>query len=269
MNTTARIFVPLTLIVFTTATCLYSAPEGSWLRRHVCRFVFHGANSEGSTHNPSLGPLGIANAARDLALHAEVPICIEELPAISVETDETSVPIEIDASDTTVKDILDGMIRQDPRYIYRERLGVIEILPDGADRDPADCLNIVIPLFEKRSTWDGLISDLRTQVAIVADSAKDGAVRGGSVLAHPPPGLIEASFKNRTLRDILSMLCAKVGNMGWSAHFEGPSPTCEDISFGVYQPKMWYPLNTVPLTYSEGLPKNCTSCHYHKPCRTR
>jgi hypothetical protein len=204
MNTTARIFVPLTLIVFTTATCLYSAPEGSWLRRHVCRFVFHGANSEGSTHNPSLGPLGIANAARDLALHAEVPICIEELPAISVETDETSVPIEIDASDTTVKDILDGMIRQDPRYIYRERLGVIEILPDGADRDPADCLNIVIPLFEKRSTRDGLISDLRTQVAIVADSAKDGAVR--LALSRPV---------SRTEPSAISSACSAPRSVTW------------------------------------------------------
>jgi hypothetical protein len=257
------------LVLLEATICSYSADQPGWLQKRVCRFIFHGGNPDKSTHNPGVGPLGIGTAAVALAHQAEVPICIESLPAISIETGDTVAPIEIDATDVTVREILDEMIREDPRYTYRERLGVIELLPEGADRDPANCLNLVIPSFKERSTWNGLISDLRIRVAIVAKSAKDGAVRGGSGVAVPPAGYIEADFENRTLRDILGALCAKVGNMAWAAHFEGPRPACEGISFGTYKPRMSYPLNTVPLTYSDGLPRDCLTCHYHQPCRSR
>ena len=270
MAKTGLLLICLASVVLAASTCAYSAGEASWLQKGVSRFIFHGGNPAANTHNPDIGPMGIGQAADDLAQHAEVPICVESLPAISLETVETIAPIEIDARDTTVKDILDEMIRQDPRYEYRERLGVIEVLPQGADRDPTDCLNLVIPSFKGRYTWNTLIRELRIQVADVAHSAKDGAVRGGSGLAHPPPGLIEANFQNQTLRDILTMLCARVGNMAWRAHFEGPRATCEDIAFSVGQPRTWYPSSdSGPLTYSEGLPKACLECHYHQPHRAK
>jgi hypothetical protein len=257
------------LMVFAATTWAYPADQTSWLEKRVCQFVFHGGNPEAGTHNPGVGPLGIAQAAGALAHQAEVPICIESLPALSLETTDMITPIEINARDATVRDILEEMVRQDPRYEFRERLGVVEVLPVGADRDPTNCLNLVIPSFKGRYTWNTLIGELRIEVANLAKSAKDGWVRGGSALPRPPPGLIEANFENRTLRDILSMLCAKVGNMAWGAHFEGPRPTCENISFNMGQPKSWYPSDTVPLTWSEGLPKNCISCHYHQPCTSK
>lgn len=65
------------------------------------------------------------------------------------------------------------------------------------------------------------------------------------------------------------MLCAKVGNMAWTVDFDSPRVSCQDMSFHMYKPRMWYHANTVPLTYSEGLPKNCIKCHYHKRCRTK
>lgn len=254
------------IVPFATA-CARSAGEAGWLEKHVCWFAFHGMDTWERVHNPDAGPTGMAYAALDLARHAEVPVCIEELPP---SPNGTVVPIEIDAKLTTVKDILDRMVSQDPRYEYRERLGVIEVLPQGADRDPADCLNMVIPVFRLRTAWNQLVQQLRCEVdivsrdpnAVVPDPGCGGSYPG---LAHPPPGLIDANFEKQTVRDILTLLCAKVGNMAWSAHFEGPRATCQYISFGAYQPRMWYPSDTGPLTYSQGLPKACIECHYHKP----
>lgn len=260
------LFFYLASAILATSVNVSWAGEGSWLQKRVCRFVFHGGKPDKRTHIPEPVPIGIGTAAGALASQAEVPICVEELPTISFENAETIAPIEIDARDANVREILDEMIRQDPRYEYRERLGVIEVLPIGADRDPDDCLNLVIPSFKYRVPWNALISQLRIQVAVVAKSSKDGAVRGGSALPHPPPGLIEVDFENQTLRDILSSLSAKVGNMAWGARFEGARPTCENISFGMGQLKKWYPSETVPLTFTEGLPKNCLTCHYHQPC---
>jgi hypothetical protein len=226
---------------------------------------------------------------RQLASHAEVPICMEELRS---PPGEKVVPIEIDARNAPVKDILENMISQDPRYEYRERLGVIEVLPQGADRNPADCLNLAIPVFRARNEWNLLMESLRCEVRIVsldhktkvADPWVDprGGGCGGSfpVLAHPPAGIIEANFENRTVRDILDLLCAKVGNMAWSADFDDPphwstdrqekrtpSPlSCRDMSIHVYQPRPWSPSDSGPLTWFEGLPKAFLKCHYHQPC---
>lgn len=251
--------------VLVVAACARSAGEAGWLQKHVCWFAFHGMDTWERVHNPDTGPTGMAHAAVDLARHAEVPICIEELPP---SPNGTVVPIEIDAKLTTVKDVLDRMVSQDPRYEYRERLGVIEVLPQGADRDPTDCLNLVIPSLKERSPWNELISDLRVQVAVVSGYTKltGGVIVGASGVAHPPPGLIDANFENQTLRDILSLLCAKVGNIAWTAEFDSPSVTCQHMTFHMHQPKTWYLSDTAPLTYSQGLPKTCIECHYHRPC---
>ena len=274
MSKTKAVVIHAALMVIVTGTCAYSADQTIWLEKRVCRFIFHGGNPHASTHNPGVGPIGIGLAAHDLAQHAEIPICIESLPAISLETSDTIAPIEIDASDTSIKEILDEIIAQDPRYEYRERLGVIEVLPVGADRDPDNCLNMVIPVFRARYGWNTLIQQLRCEVDIVSRDPKAVVPDpgcGGSYLGIPglPRKLIETNFENRTVRDILTMLCAKVGNMAWEARFEGPRATCEDISFETYQPRTSYPSDTLPLTWSEGLPKNCITCHYHKPCRSK
>jgi hypothetical protein len=283
MSKTALMFVRVVLIVLTATTCAYSADATSWLQMRVCRFIFRGRSFHGGRHHsPIAAPGGIIEAVRQLAWHAEAPICIEALRSLP---GETVVPIEIDVRNVSVKEILGDMVSQDPRYVYRERFGVVEVLPQGADRAPADCLNMVIPAFRLRDEWNSLIQQLRCEVDIVSRDPKAVVPYpgcGGSYpgLAHPPPGLIEANFENRTVRDILDLLCAKVGNMAWTADFNNPpqwssdheekrtpSPlSCHDMSISVYQPRRWSPSDTVPLTWSKGLPKTCLKCHYHQPC---
>jgi len=213
----------------------YPAGEVDLLCKRVCRFVFHGMDSWERAHNPGAWPMGIGLAAPDLAHHAEVPICFEELPPAP---NEAVVPIEINAEEVTVREVLDQMISQDRRYEYRERLGVIEVLPRGADRDPSDCLNLVIPSFKERGDWNGLIGDLRVRVAMVSGYTKltGGVIIGASGLPHPPPGLIEANFENQTVGDILTLLRATVGNMAWTAEFNRPSVACQNMTFHAYQP---------------------------------
>ena len=286
MSKAALRIVHVVLIVLAVETCAYSADAEGLLQKRVCRFIFHGRISHGGRHHsPVSEPGGFIEAVRQLASHAEVPICIEALRSFPRET---VMPIEVDLRKASVEDILRDMVSQDPRYFYRERLGVIEVLPKGADRDPTDCLNLVIPVFRLRDQWNSLIQQLRCEVDIVSRDPKAVVPNpgcGGSYpgLAHPPPRLIEANFENRTVREILDLLCAKVGNMAWSADFYNPpqrstdqkekrtpSPlSCHDISIGVYQPRPWTSSDTVPLVWFEGLPKTCLKCHYHQPCPTK
>jgi hypothetical protein len=238
------------------------AEENAVLGRHVRQFIFHGRHPQKRAHDAGAVLRGLDAAVRDLSQHTEVPICLEALPA---SHGEAVVPVEINAENVTIKDILDELILQNPRYAYRERHGLIEVFPNGADRNPTNCLNMIIPAFKQRAPFNGLLRELRIQVAKTSGSAKNGVVRGGSALAHPPPDLIEVDFSNRTVREILSLLSAKVGNMAWSVRFHGPEASCDGISIHVFQPRVWSASDSAPLTYSEGLPKKCLRCHYHKP----
>ncbi len=243
------------------------------LRKPVREFLFHGnATTGGRAHVTVHGPGSIHEALHDLASHAEVPICIESVP---LREGEPIVPIEVKVKrTTTVEEILRQIVHQDLRYEYRQRLGVIEVLPVGADNDPTDCLNMVIPEFHVNQPWKYVEISLRCEIEILSRNPHDivpDPIRaercGGSfpVLPHPPPKVIDAIFKARTLRDVLDELCARVGNMAWDAYFKNPIPRCESTSVIFYQPKVWYPSDTDPLTWTEGLPKKCTGCHYHRP----
>ncbi|MCI0534121.1 MAG: hypothetical protein L0Z50_02720, partial [Verrucomicrobiales bacterium] len=105
----------------------------SFLEKRVRRFIIHGKHPERSVGH-EWAP-GLPEAFRNLARHAGVPIGIEALPS---EMAGKVVAIEIDARDKTVGEILEQMVWQDRRYIYRERLGVIEVLPAQAELDTAN-----------------------------------------------------------------------------------------------------------------------------------
>lgn len=134
----------------------------SLLNKPVRRFIYHG-----KTHNGSMGhlvtqePGYIEGAFFSLALHAEVPIGIQPVPAQAVGS---AIPIQIDVQGTTVGDILEQMVRQDRRYVYRERLGIIEALPVHAGTNPGDCLNMVIPKFSTNEEWNYAFQSLKCQI---------------------------------------------------------------------------------------------------------
>ena len=243
------------------------------LEKRIHRFIFHGKNQKGAIAHPDAQGAGfIEEAFRHLANHAEVPIAIENLPSDA----GAGIPIEIDAKNRTVGEILEEMVSQDRRYIYRERQGLIEVLPVNAEVDPADCLNMVIPTFVADADWNTTFQSLRCQIDRVSRKAEDilpdphmtRVCPGGSypVLNPPPAGIIKAHFNIDRVRDILNKLSTMVPNMAWYASFESGTPRCENMSVNSYHPREWYPPDGPgSLNHSEGLPKKCTTCHYHRP----
>ena len=95
------------------------------LDTRVARFEFHG-QSPARGHVTAQVPGGMLDAAMALAFHTNVRICIEEVPR---QQPGPPVPIEVSVRARTVGEILQLMVNQDPRYTYRERLSVVEVLP--------------------------------------------------------------------------------------------------------------------------------------------
>ncbi len=249
--------------------------DQSLLSTRVREFQFHGRKLTGSRgHVAAPFAAGLPEAALALAQHAQVRICIESLPWAQ---GDRIVPVELKVQNKTIGRILGLMVRQDPRYTYRERLGVIEVLPVAAVGDPADCLNTVIPIFRVRYPWKHAWASLRCALDIVSrnpdevvpDPIMAGRCAGASHLAHPPHTLLDARFERTTVRDILDQLASSAGNVAWYAHYGGRAPTCQSLQLGEYQPRAWYPVDPDAKQWVEGLPRNCVRCHYHKQAESK
>lgn len=264
--------IPLTAIFLLLANpALPAAAQVTLLDVPVRRFEFHG-KSRISGHVIGEVPGGLPEAALSLAMHANVRMCIEQLPP---HLRGPEVPIEIKARNKQVRQILQLLVKQDPRYTYEERQGVIEVFPIGAKKDPVDCLNMTIPVLHVRDPWKYAFVSVQCQIKqvlmnpaeLVPDPLREGHCSGASHLSRPPEKILERTFERRTVRDILSELSASAGNVAWYASYTKSPPTCENIVFGEYQPKTWYfvdPDNPNDRRMMEGLPTKCTNCHYHR-----
>lgn len=251
------------------------AQDQQLVAMRVAQFEFHGSGLTGSRgHIVVSGPGGMEEAVLALVQHAEVRVCVEALPA---PPHDAMHPIEINVQDKTVGEILEQMIQQDRRYRYRERFGVIEVLPAGADRDPNNCLNKVVPELRIHYPWRlawGQIQCAVTQLTrpsetFVADPLETGCT-GSSHVEHTAPEVLRRTFQSMPLRDILDQLVAMAGNMAWTAGFKAVPRTCDNLELGEVQPRSWYPADPDSLDESKraaGLPQKCQSCHYHEPTR--
>jgi hypothetical protein len=203
-----------------------------------------------------------------LARHANVRICFELRP---LRKGEKQRRFDIRVADKTVGEILQIVVRRDRRYEYRERLGVIEVFPVGADKDPTGCLNMVVPALHVHYAWKLAWGAVRCEVLLLSE--KPGRIvpepvyecSGASHLTHPPERMLEATFENRTVREILDELSSMAGNVAWYATYDGTSPGCKNLVLGEYQPLTMYPPNTTGGPWTKGLPMACTMCHYHTP----
>ncbi len=232
----------------------------------VRRFIFNGqASAESRAHFGASGyPLGTKDAVLALAWHTEVRIAFESLP--TPEFDNV-IPISVDVQNITVGEILKEIVHQDPRFKYWERFGVIEVLPDLADADPESCLNRVIPPIEFNYNLEAAFGNLRC-ITKGFDPFCGSRNLGTRNL---PKERIDLSYEGQPLRDLLSKLSAMSGNHAWLGSYSEPERSCGSFYFQLYQPRRRFPADiTLDMitksdqTLVEGLPPQCTSCHYHE-----
>ena len=228
-------FVALLLIPFGGPGC--RSPSEKLGEVRVQKFEFRGSDlARGGIKHQDTG--GISEAAVKLARQARVPICLEPAEA----GDGDVAPIELAAENAPVATLLQDMVKQDPRYTFRERLGVIEVLPVGAAKDSSDCLNMTIPILHVNYPSTAAIASLRCQIQTVSKSRFDivfDPLRAGCAVvlpgARPPDGRpIRATFLFEPVRDILDRIVADSGEAAWVAHFSRKSRGCDSLVIGTY-----------------------------------
>lgn len=120
----------------------------SLLDRRVAEFETHSKASR-NVHDTGLC-CSLEGTLLALAQHTNIRICYELRP---LRKGEKEPRLDFRVADKTVGEILQVVVRKDRHYEYRERLGVIEVFPVGADKDPGDCLNMVVPALHVHYPW--------------------------------------------------------------------------------------------------------------------
>ena len=239
---------------------------GGLLGRRVAHFETHSKPSR-YVHEVGLC-CGLEGTLLSLAEHTNIRICYELRPPRKGEKEPRP---DFRVADKTVGEILQVVVRKDHHYEYRERLGVIEVLPVGADKDPGDCLNMVVPALHVHYPWRWAWGAVGCEVLLLSENP--GRVipeplsecTGASHMTYPPEKMLEATFEKQTVREILDQLSVMAGNVAWYANYKGPSRSCKDLVLGEYQPLARYPPAKEGGPWTEGLPQTCAICHYHIP----
>jgi len=139
----------------------------SLLDRRVTEFETHSKASR-NVHDMGLC-CGLQGTLLALAEHTNIRICFE-LRALREGEKEPRPDFRV--ADKTVGEILQIVVRKGRHYEYRERHGVIEVFPVGADKDAGDCLNMVVPALHVHYPWRWAWGAVRSEILLLSESPR-------------------------------------------------------------------------------------------------
>lgn len=198
----AGLLAPLVLLCVFAPLCFTQQSTDKLLKQTISGFE--------STDEPIDQILG------RLAKSYNVPIGLEKIaPKVAVSSEERRISVKIEKG--TVQDVLDAVIRADPRYQWKEVAGVINVLPRKA-RNPI--LEIPVRSFQiSNANW----MDVRQAIQMTAE-IKGGFERMGlkersaiTVVGSGNNNLPKFSLdlRDTTLRGILNEILKVKGYGFW------------------------------------------------------
>jgi hypothetical protein len=145
----------------------------------------------------------LSSALSDLSAVNHVPIGLESLS----DELEAGIAININASEEPLRSILDNILKQDPRYRWELRNGVINVFPSKAG---AGFLDVVVLHFEEKDIdAEDVPALLMSKPEVQLRLASLGMTyQGGSQYDGPYRSLPRFSIKlsNKTVREMLNEL---------------------------------------------------------------
>ena len=170
-------------------------------------------------------PDGVANGtfAWRVAQTAGVPLIFEASPL--QYRDPAVIAERVDLSEHTVREALDTLVAQDPRYRWEERDGVIVIRPGGLWSNPDDALNQPIPGLhgDALSAQDVLAGVMRAMVGTHGSLSLPAAIDSKRFSLNVPEG---------TVLDVLVAAARVHGGLIWSVPDAARGPDRAGFSLG-------------------------------------
>ena len=171
-----------------------------------------------------------------------IPVCLEKVP--KEITDEKEVTISIKLENASVREILDALVKADPRYLW-------EKYPSYLNRSIS--LINVLPVGAKEATSDSIMN-IKVKTGTVRDMTPEAAIQQVTywipelVKKFHPAGITGATmrgigykvqtfkvyfeFEDMTLREIMNEIALRSGGPNWVFEYiKGPSPSYQWKTF--------------------------------------
>lgn len=163
-------------------------------------------------------------ALAELKLRWKIQVCLEKAPKES--EDEKEVPISVKLHNVTIREILDTLVKVDPKYsweVYQSYLDrsatLINILPVGARDDPNNLMNIKVEKAVVRDmTPYNAINQIHYWVPDLAKKLHPGRSGGSGIYGIGSKVRIFKiyfEFEDLTVREILNEIALRSGGLGW------------------------------------------------------
>ncbi len=135
--------------------------------------------------------------------------------------------VEISVKATTVRGVLDSLVKTQPGYTLAVRKGVVHVYRRNLMGDPHNFLNLRIDRFEVHDELGGMASrTLQTLVRRVVAPPKNvvlGAGEGGSYAGPVGERRITLDVRGADVRDILDRMVLASDYKVWVATYTGPA----------------------------------------------
>lgn len=164
----------------------------------------------------------LSQAIGDLADQVNLPICLERV-GVPNGIQEVRFEVSLQMVNTTLKEVLDTLVKQDPRYFWNEDNGIINFLPREAKDDKAYPLNRKLTRFKVDATpllktIDILIKQAYDQTGL---THKQFSFRFAPDLVNTFSAsasyqeLMTIDLRDATLRSIVNAIVKQIGDCRW------------------------------------------------------
>ncbi len=160
-----------------------------------------------------------SSVLRLLSATSRIPIGFELIPSVR---EEDELRISINVMNGTVRDVLDHLVKQDPRYRWEIQDGIINVLPVEAN---GSILDVMVPFFNiqdvdaedvPRALLD--LSEVQSRLWILGLVGSNTVQYDGPVRDLP---LFSLSMTNVTVRDILNEILRRGHSKSWEVSTRG------------------------------------------------
>jgi hypothetical protein len=146
----------------------------------------------------------------DLSYKYQLPMALEY-----VDRDATTRSLNLQFHDESLRQILQAIIRQTPKYRVSFSRGLVDIFAPEARKDPLNLLNKVIKDFTV-TQLDTHEADLELSCALGREAGSSGYSGGSIAVGQWQPLKITLHLKNAKAYEILNAIVAQNGKAIWT-----------------------------------------------------
>jgi len=158
----------------------------------------------------------------ELAYKYQVPMAIEY-----ADWEATKRPLNLEFHNKSLREIVEGIVKEDPKYRVSFSSGIVDIFSPMARQDSSNLLNKIMKDFSV-TELETRMADYQLFCAVVVQAAGSGGCAGSLAVGQWDPLRITLHMHNARVYEILNAIVAQNGRAIWTVTASNPAsvPQC-------------------------------------------